>query len=318
MTELTTQPKALVLEEPIEPIQDDEPVIAEGGPSSKGLTFGGWLALGWLTFLLISMVFADWLPLVQDPNTQHAGYERLAPFQTWDFPLGADANGRDMLSRAVYGARTSMFISVTAVLLGLLLGGLLGLLAGYFRNWFSAALASLFDILLAIPAMVLALSLVAVLKGDPTGSDGIRLSSQTILIIALGIVTIPILARVTRANTMAWAQRDFVTAARAQGAGDGRILFREILPNVVPAMLAITLLGIAIAVVAEGGLAILGAGVEPPTASWGQMMSTGRGDLRDAPFIVGVPVVAIFFTAAALNYLGDLISERFDVRESAL
>jgi peptide/nickel transport system permease protein len=138
------------------------------------------------------------------------------------------------------------------------------------------------------------------------------------LIIALGIVSIPLLARITRANTLAWSQREFVTAARAQGATHWRILFREVLPNVLPAMVSIALLGMAIAIVAEGGLAILGASVEPPTATWGVMISTGRSELQQAPFIVWIPIAAVFLTAVSLNYLGDVVRDRFDVRESAL
>ena len=107
-------------------------------------------------------------------------------------------------------------------------------------------------------------------------------------------------------------------AAQPQGAGHWRILFREVLPNVLPAMVSIALLGMAIAIVAEGGLAILGASVDPPTSTWGTMISTGRVDLEDAPFIVWIPVAAIFLTAMSLNYLGDVIRDRFDVRESAL
>jgi peptide/nickel transport system permease protein len=139
-----------------------------------------------------------------------------------------------------------------------------------------------------------------------------------ILIIALGIVSIPLLARITRASTLTWSQREFVMAARAQGATHGRILFREVLPNVLPAMVSIALLGMAIAIVAEGGLAILGASVDPPQATWGTMIATGQSELQQAPFIVWIPIFAVFATAASLNYLGDVMRDRFDVRESAL
>jgi len=182
---------------------------------------------------------------------------------------------------------------------------------------------SVFDILLAIPQLVLALSLVSVLKGspepvEPGQSEPFKLPVTLILIIALGIVSIPLLARITRASTLSWSQREFVMAARAQGATHGRILFREVLPNVLPAMVSIALLGMAIAIVAEGGLAILGASVDPPQATWGTMIATGQSELQQAPFIVWIPVFAVFATAASLNYLGDVMRDRFDVRESAL
>ena len=223
-----------------------------------------------------------------------------------------------MLSRVIYGARTSLIIASASVAIGFFVGGFLGLLAGYFRNWAGNALVSLFDILLAIPQLVLALSLVSVLKGDPTNDSGFKLPVVMTIVVALGIVSIPLLARITRASTLSWSQREFVTAARAQGATHGRILFREVLPNVLPAMASIALLGMAIAIVAEGGLAILGASVEAPTSTWGTMISQGKADLQDAPFIVWIPIFAVFMTAAALNYLGDVIRDRFDVRESVL
>lgn len=310
MTQTTIDPAAAVTPAAVDAGQPD------GTTEGKGFGLGAWLAIGWLAFIVLAAIFADFLPL-KDPNTIHSGYGELAPFQTMDFPLGADATGRDMLARLIYGARASLLIATSAVLFGLLVGGLLGLVAGYFRNWVATALVSVFDILLAIPQLVLALALVAVLKGDPNTTDG-GLPTPVVLVFALGVVSIPILARITRANTLTWSQREFVTAARAQGAGHARILFREILPNVLPAMVSITLLGIAVAIVAEGGLAILGASVEAPTSTWGTMISIGRAKLRTSPFIVGVPIVAIFFTVLALNYLGDVIQSRFNVRESAL
>lgn len=288
----------------------------EALPKKKGWGIGAWLSVIWLAIIIGSALLAPILP-INDPAAEVA-QPRLAPFQPGGPLLGADANGRDLLARTIYGARTSLLIAFCAIGIGFVIGGFLGLLAGYFRNVVGNALVSLFDILLAIPQLVLALSLVAVLKGSPTDDSGFRLPVVMTIIVALGIVSIPLLARITRANTLAWSQREFVTAAQAQGATHWRILFREVLPNVLPAMVSIALLGMAIAVVAEGGLAILGASVEPPTATWGTMIAIGKNDLAEAPFIVWVPVFAVFGTAVALNYLGDIIRDRFDVRESAL
>jgi len=287
----------------------------------KGIGFMGWLAAGWLILIISAAALADFLPL-NDPAAEVAD-KRLAPFQPGGPLLGADANGRDLLARAIYGARVSLIIAFFAVMIGFVIGGFLGLLAGYFRNWAGNALVSVFDILLAIPQLVLALSLVSVLKGspepvEPGQAEPFKLPVTLILIIALGVVSIPLLARITRASTLTWSQREFVMAARAQGATHGRILFREVLPNVLPAMVSIALLGMAIAIVAEGGLAILGASVDPPQATWGTMIATGQSELQQAPFIVWIPVFAVFATAASLNYLGDVMRDRFDVRESAL
>jgi peptide/nickel transport system permease protein len=287
----------------------------DDGVTKRKLPFGTYPAVAWMIVLLVCVFFTPLLPL-SDPNESIAGLKEVAPFEVSGHPLGGDGNGRDLLARVVYGARISLLVAFAAVLLGLVMGGTLGLLSGYFRGKIGNALVSLFDILLAIPPLVLSLALVAVLKGDPAQGKG--LPTVVVLILALGIVSIPILARITRANTLAWGQRDFVTAARAQGAKDSRIIIREILPNVLPAMMSISLLGVAVAIIAEGGLAILGVSVEPPTATWGTIISTGRISLRDAPFIVFIPCGAIFLTVLSLNYLGDVIRTRFDVRESAL
>lgn len=311
MTDVTPDPNSIVMEPPPVEIELEE----LGEASKRKLPLGAWLAGGWLVLVLFSALFAGFLP-IENPNVEVAK-PKLAPGQE-GLLLGADGNGRDMLARLVHGGRNSLVIAVASIGAGFLIGGLLGLLSGYFRNWVGQVLSTLFDILLAIPALVLAMALVAVLKGDPSDTEAFHLSPILILIIALGIVSIPLLARITRANTMAWSQREFVTAARAQGASDWRILFREILPNVLPAMVYIALLGMAIAVVAEGSLAILGASVVPPTPTWGVMIVEGKTDMEEAPFIMFIPIVVVFLTVMSLNYLGDVIRDRFDVRESAL
>lgn len=292
----------------------EAPEVEEEVQRKKKLGLGTWLAGGWLGLLTLAAVFADFLPL-KDPNGQSTNTPLLSPFKG-SLVLGADPSGRDMLSRLIYGSRNSLIIAVCAVLAAFLIGGLFGLFAGYYRNWIGKVLASFFDILLAIPALVLVLALVSVLKGDPT-SDA-ALPGQVILIIAIGVVSVPLLARITRAQTLAWSQREFVTAAKAQGAGSGRILFREILPNVLPAMAYIALLGIGIAVVAEGAAALFGASVDPPTATLGTMINDGRGVMETASFVLFEPIVVIFFTVMSLNFLGDVVRDRFDVRESAL
>ncbi len=293
---------------------DEENLEETGTAPAKKLGFAAWLAAGWLTVVVAAAVLAPFLPL-KDPDVQSTGTPLLAPF-TGSLLLGADANGRDMLSRLVWGTRTSLIVSIGAVGAAFLIGGLLGLLAGFYRNWIGKVLASLFDILLAIPALVLVLALVAVLKGDPTADQA--LPGELILIIAIGLVSIPLLARITRAQTLAWSQREFVMAARAQGATDRRILFREILPNVLPAMAYIALLGIGIAIVAEGAAALFGASVNPPQATLGTMIDAGRNNMDDAPFVMFLPILVIFLTVMSLNFLGDVIRNRFDVRESAL
>jgi peptide/nickel transport system permease protein len=298
------------------PMVHRAPVDPETGFSEKApWGIAAWLATGWLTIVAICVVFAPVLPLT-DPLDNFTGIRNVGPFQLVDHPLGGDGSGRDLFSRIVFGARNSMGIGILAVTFGFLIGGSLGMLAGFYKNWFSTALATLFDILLAFPGLVLALSLVSFLTGPPN-SDPI-MPAFGIVTLALGIVSIPVLARITRASALAWSQREFVMAARAQGAKDSRIIFREVLPNVLPAMFSITLLGVAVVIIAEGGLAILGVGIPPPEPSWGNIIATGRSGLREAPFIVFIPSTVIFLTVLSLNFLGDKIRDRFDVRESAL
>lgn len=310
MTDIIPDPQAAVPEPP--PATAIEEVDET---ANARVPIGAWLSGAWLILVVFLALFADFLPL-EDPAAEIAR-PKLAPGQG-GLIFGADGNGRDMLSRLIFGGRNSLAIAVFSILIGFLVGGLLGLFSGYFRNWVGQILSTLFDILLAIPAVVLALALVAVLKGDPGDTEAFHMSPILILVIALAIVAIPLLARITRANTMAWSQREFVSAARAQGATDWRILFREILPNVLPAMVYIALLGMAIAIVAEGSLAILGASVVPPTPTWGVMIVQGKADMDEAPFIMFLPIVVVFVTVMALNYLGDYMRDRFDVRESAL
>lgn len=306
----TTEP--FVLDPTVVP-EHEQHVEAATATRRKGLGIAGWLAAAWLLLMAFVVFFADWLPL-EDP-TAELDLPMLAPGEN-GFILGTDANGRDLLSRLVYGGRNSLIIAGGSILLGFLVGGLLGLLSGYYRTWVGRVLSALFDILLAIPALVLAMSLVAVLKGDPVEGGG--MDPLMILVITLAIVSVPLIARITRASTLAWGQRDFVTAARAQGASDRRILFREIFPNVLPAMVYIALLGMAIALVAEGSLAILGASLDPPDTTWGIMIVDGKPEMEDAPFLMFTPIVTIFLTVLSLNFLGDAIRNRFDVRESAL
>jgi len=279
----------------------------------RRLGVGGALAIGWLAFVTLAALLAPVLPL--DSPTQNFPSIVSQPPGTDGHLLGGDALGRDILSRMVWGARASLLLGVCSVLLGLLVGGLLGLIAGYFRGRVDRVLTVAFDVLLSFPALILAVTLVTVFASGE-GTSATR--RMVVLILALGVVSIPLLARITRANTLAWAQREFVTAARALGAKDRSIMFGEVLPNVLPAMFSITLLGIAVVIVAEGGLSILGVGVQLPTPSWGNILGEGRADLRRAPHIVMVPTVVIFLTVLALNYLGDVVRARFDVRESAL
>ncbi len=290
--------------------------VAPEVEARKRIGVAGWFAAGWLTLVVLLALLVPVLPIA-DPNVSIASLARKGPF-TDGHIFGGDGNGRDLLARVVWGTRASLEVSLGAVGAGMLLGGFFGLIAGYFRGRLETVLTGLLDVMLAFPQLVLALALVTFLRGDPNQEGGLRLSTVVVLVIALGIVSTPIIARITRASTLTWSQREFVLAAKAQGAKSFRILFREVMPNVLPAMFSIALLGVAVVIVAEGGLSLLGLGVELPTPSWGNIIALGRNDLRDAPHIVFIPSIVIFVTVLALNYLGDVVRARFDVRESGL
>jgi peptide/nickel transport system permease protein len=316
-------------------------VEADVGTRGRKFGLGAWLAMGWLGLMVAIAILAPILP-VGEPNktielkppcpvVERLGREievcdiaGRGPFADEGTArghlLGGDGNGRSMLARLVFGAQTSLSVATGAVLLGLLIGGSLGLVAGYFGGKIDTILTALFNVLLSIPAIILALALVAFLaQQSAEGGGASGLPRTVILIIAIGIVAIPLLGRITRASALQWSQREFVLAAKAQGAKHLRIMVREVLPNVLPAMFSIALLGIAVAIVAEGALSILGVGVEPPKPSWGNMIAIDRALLLSgSPHVVIEPAILIFLTVLSLNYLGDVVRARFDVREAGI
>jgi peptide/nickel transport system permease protein len=305
---------------PISTMEPVDLVRADGGEPLAGrrarqgrMGVMGWLAISWLALVVLLALLAPILP-IDDPNEVTASIARQPP-GTDGHILGGDGLGRDMLSRLIWGGRASLLIGTMSVLLGLVLGGLLGLVAGYFRGRADTVLTGGFDVLLSFPQLILALTLVTVFASG----EGISATRRmVVLILALGVVSIPVLGRITRANTLSWTQREFVLASRALGAKQREIMFREVLPNVLPAMFSIALLGVAVVIVAEGGLSLLGVGTQLPRPSWGNIIAEGRSELRDSPHIVIEPTIVIFLTVFALNYLGDVVRARFDVRESAL
>ncbi len=225
---------------------------------------------------------------------------RLAP-PSRAHPLGTDNIGRDLLARLVYGSRVSLLVSLISVGGAVLIGVTLGLLAGYYGRWAEAGIMRTVDIFLAFPAILLALALVAVLGAGVTS-----------VITALVLVFWTQYARVVHGATLAEKEKTYVEAARASGAGDGRILARHILPNVVSPIIILATLGMGTAVVAESTLSFLGMGVQPPTPSWGWTLAFGTRYLRDAPHIATFAGLAIMATVLGFNLLGDGIRDRLD------
>lgn len=283
-----------------------------GRAPKKKLGIGAKVSIFWLGLLIVLALAAPILPLKDPINYSNAFLARQGP--SLAHPFGLDANGRDLLSRVAWGARASLIIGFGSITIGFIVGGVLGLVSGYFKGRIGELIGALFDVMLAIPAIILAVALVTFLSGSHTTSW----RSIFNITLALAIVGIPILGRITRASVLTWSEREFVTAARAQGARHVRIMFKEILPNVLPAMFSLALLAVAVAIVAEGGLAILGASVKAPTPSWGNIIQGGQTSLNGAPGIILFPCLFIFLTVLALNHLGDVVRARFDVREAGI
>ncbi len=269
-----------------------------------GLLF--WLAMGWVSLVVILAVFANLLPL---PNPNFQNYAAINASPSIHHLLGTDDLGRDLLSRLIFGARVSLVVGFGAVAIGMLVGGTLGLVSGYKGGRLDIGLNAGAFVLLAFPAIVAVIGIVAFWG-----------SSLWKITIIIGVATIPLLYRVVRASSLSFANRDFVVAARTLGATSSRIVFREILPNVIPVAITFGLITVAGVIVIEGSLAFLGLSVPLPTASWGNMISEGatNNNLSINPYIMLWPVLAMFLMLLSINLIGDRLRQRFDIREGLL
>lgn len=270
----------------------------------RRLGFGFWLALVWLVVMAFVSVFAPLLPLADPTEVAFGGPRESPSLEAW---FGTDALGRDVFSRTVHGARISLAVGGFAIVFGMVVGGGLGILAGYYRGRLDQAVGFVFFVLLSFPALVLAILITATLE-----------RSLLVVSLTIGILAVAPVGLLARASTLVYAEREFVAAARVLGAKHGRIIVRELLPNVVIPMGALTLLGMAVAVVAEGSLAFLGLSVAGDEAiSWGKMIVDGAGlrDLQNSTHVAMFPVAVMFVTVLALNFAGDRIRQYFDVKE---
>ncbi|NNF98568.1 MAG: ABC transporter permease [Desulfobacteraceae bacterium] len=249
--------------------------------------------------LVITGVFAPYLA-PYDPNEMMFEYVYHSPSQ--DFLLGTDALGRDVLSRVVWGARTSLFVGIGATVVALLVGVTFGGLAGFYGKITSQVFMRLADVQLSIPSLILLIVAAAVL--------GER--NMPVIVAIIGITMWPTLGRVTRSKVLDLKTRDYVEAAKIAGASNTRILWRHIMPNGLGPITVIATLDIGSAIIMESSLSFLGLG-DPRMISWGNMLSTGLQDMIPAPWMAVFPGFAIFFTVWGLNMFGDALRDALDV-----
>lgn len=302
----------------------------------------GWFAAVWLGLVLMAALAGPWLPL-PDSNAQgacttkqpkqelgpdgqpvvrdgrivliaqpgcdfqQAANDKPAALPSSDHLLGNDQIGRDLLSRLMAGARTTVVIAFGSMIVALLVGGVIGMTSAFVGGRIDVFITALSAGTIAIPGIVLAISLVA------------ALGRNTFAVwLALTVTGIPIIALVTRTQTSSLIRRDYVTAAQMLGARPSRVLFREVAPNVAPFCLVFFGLGVAAAIGAEGGLAVIGLSVQPPQTSWGSIIAGGRPLIQLAPHISLIPAVVMFLTIFSVTRLTDYLGDRLGVRQSLL
>ncbi|MDQ0338531.1 peptide/nickel transport system permease protein [Caldalkalibacillus uzonensis] len=253
-------------------------------------------------FLLLLITMAIFAPLLAPYDPTEQDYARFLMSPNAEHWFGTDELGRDVFSRVMYGARVSLQAGLISVAIALSVGIPVGLISGYYRGIIDEYIVMRFtDALLSFPPLVLALSLAAIL--------GAGLQNA---MLAIGIVFVPNIIRLIRAEVLSQREREYVEAAKASGLSDLRVIFVHILPNCIPPILVQATLMTAAAIIAEASLSYLGLGTQPPTPSWGAMLSMGQGYLNDAPWIALFPGLFIFLTVLSINLFGDGLRDALD------
>jgi ABC-type dipeptide/oligopeptide/nickel transport system permease subunit len=280
------------------------------------------VALGFIVFLVAVAIFA---PLVIDlvgarqPNAQATRY--LDSFGTPTGPsskniFGVDPLGRDVFSRVLYGARVSLKVALIATALSVFLGVIVGMVAGYFRGWVDTILSRLIDVLLAFPILLLALGIASACSLGKGCLGGIVTPGLNVVIFVIAFVNWTYIARIIRGQVLTLREKEFVEAARSLGAGHMRILFRELLPNLVAPIIVYSTLVIPQNILFEAALSFLGVGVQPPDASWGAMIADATSIFDTAWWYMVFPGVALLLTVLAFNLLGDGLQDALDPRSN--
>ncbi|WP_320782466.1 ABC transporter permease [Streptomyces sp. CRN 30] len=287
------------------------------------------LALAGGTVVVLLVLVALLAPLItkllgQDPNAYHE--ELIDPLfgtptgsfggMSGEHLLGVEpVNGRDILARILYGAQISLLVGFLSAIVAVVLGTVLGILAGFFGGWVDSVISRVMDGLLAFPQLLFIIALVSVMPNDLLGlhGTGVRVF---VMILVIGFFGWPYIGRVVRGQTLSMREREYVEAARSLGAGRIYILFKELLPNLVAPIIVYTTMMIPTNILTEAALSFLGVGVKPPTASWGQMLSSAIEYYESDPMYMVVPGVAIFITVLAFNLFGDGVRDALDPKAS--
>jgi ABC-type dipeptide/oligopeptide/nickel transport system permease subunit len=266
---------------------------------------GALLGVLFLAVMTLAAIFAHWV-IPADPLAQDLANTLEEPSAAHWF--GTDELGRDIMARVVYGARTSLLTAAGAVTIAGVVGIPIGLVAGFFGGWRDALLMRVVDVLLALPGILFAMALIAVLG-----------RSQTAALVAVGITGIPSFARITRAQVLSLRKRDFVTAVEALGGSSVYNMFRTVLPNSWSPILVQVVILSSVAILLEAALAFLGVGIPPPTPSWGEMLRTGKTYLYEAPYYAVLPGIVLTLTILSLDTIGKnlaaVLEDRHEVGE---
>ncbi len=258
------------------------------------------------TFMVAFIVFiAIFAPLLASEGLYSFNFdERLAP-PSGDAPLGRDDFGRDILSRIILGSRVSLIVGLVSQIIALTVGTLLGVLAGFYGGTVDNIIMRILDVFFAFPSLLLAIALMTIFGGSVTN-----------VIIAIGLVYTPAFARIVRGSTLSVKEKEYIESAKAQGMADIRIVLLHVLPNIIGPIIIYATMGIGDAIITEAGLSFLGLGIQPPTPTWGGMLSNGKNYISVAPYEVIYAGIAIMITVVAFNTLGDGLRDFFDPKQS--
>jgi peptide/nickel transport system permease protein len=261
-------------------------------------------ALFGVIVIFVFSLAALFAPLISPEDPLHMDFDALMQAPSAEHPTGTDSLGRDNLSRIIWGGRVSLQVGLLSMTIATVVGVSAGLAAGYYGRWIDTVIMRMVDAILAFPALLLAILMVAVLGPSLRNA-----------MFAIAVAFIPSFARVTRANTLSIREKEYVEGARAIGASATRIMLRTILPNALSPVIVQVSLGMSYAILIEAGLSFLGLGIQPPTPSWGYMLATGREFITLAWWLTTFPGLAIFLTVLSWNFIGDGLREALDPRQ---